>query len=183
MVICKNYNIQEFEIANKFRSLWKQHVEWTRMFIIVTVADLPDLVHTTNRLLRNPIDFANELSKYYGKEKSDVFKKLFTEHLLMSAQLVASVKSGNIKSADEDRRKWYHNADCIAKFLSDINPCFNEHEWRAMMYDHLYMTENEVICRLKGQYEAEIEEYDIIEEQALRMAEMMSEGIIKQFKK
>jgi len=182
MAVGKNYNKHKLRVMNKFRLLWEQHVEWTRMFIIGTVDDLDDISYTTNRLLRNPADFANELKKYYGAEKAGIFEKLFTEHLVIAAQFLNNAKTGNTKAADDDRRKWYANADNIAEFLSDINPYFNEHEWRAMLYDHLYMTENQAVYRFNGQYEKEIEEYDTIEQQALRMADMISEGIIKQFK-
>lgn len=95
--------------------------------------------------------------------------------------LADNLKISNVQAADEYRREWYENADDLAEFLCDINAYYNVHEWRAMLYDHLCMTENELTYRLKKDYESEISEYDSIDMQVLRIADMMSDGIIKQF--
>ncbi|WP_457945223.1 hypothetical protein [Caproiciproducens sp. LBM24188] len=68
-------------IFNTFRKLWTQHVMWTRSFIISTAADLGDLQPVTNRLLRNPADFAKALLPYYGEERAKQFSDLLTKQL------------------------------------------------------------------------------------------------------
>lgn len=169
------------EIINTSRTLWGHHTKWMRMLIISNIANLPDLNLISQRLNKNSVYFANEIEKYYGKEKADTFEKLLLSHLLISEMLIENLKIQNVQASDECRRQWYENADDIARFLAAINVHYNEHEWRAMLYDHLYMTENEMSYRLKGDYESEISEYDVIDSQILRIADMMSDGIIKQF--
>lgn len=168
-------------IINTFRKLWEQHSIWTRSFIISTAEGLGDLELVTKRLLRNPIDFANELKKYYGADKAKQFEKLLTEHLTIGAQLVNAAKAGNVNAANVARKKWYQNADQIAAFLAGINPYWSEKDWQAMLYEHLKLVEEEAIYRLKGQYAADIALYDEIETQALEMADMMATGIARQF--
>lgn len=169
------------DIINTLRTLWAQHAKWTRMLIICSVENLPDLNLVSQRLIKNSAFFADEIKKYYGKEKAKIFEDLLFNHLLTGQMLIDNVKKDNVQAADECRRQWYENADDFAEFLSDINAHYNEHEWRAMLYDHLYMTENELSYRLKGDHESEISEYDNIDSQVLRIADMMSDGIIKQF--
>ena len=82
---------------------------------------------------------------------------------------------------DQARRKWYANADDIAKFLADINHCWSETKWKAMLYDHLEMTEKEAVLRLNGKYAEDIRVFDSIEKEALKMADYMTQGIIRQF--
>ncbi|MDF2473575.1 MAG: hypothetical protein K0R21_1357, partial [Anaerocolumna sp.] len=53
--------------------------------------------------------------------------------------------------------------------------------WKEMMYDHLSMLEHEVSARIQGRYQEDIAVYDDIQKQALMMADVMSEGIIRQF--
>ncbi|MEM1483806.1 acetylglutamate kinase [Oscillospiraceae bacterium PP1C4] len=175
------YTMKQIQLMNTFRKLWEQHVMWTRSFIISTAADLGDLALVTERLLRNPIDFANELKPFYGAQKAAKFEELLKEHFLIAAQLVTAAKAGDSKAVNEQRVKWYANADQIAAFLAEINPYWNQKMWQAMLYDHLKMTENEAVSRLTGQYAADIAQYDSIENQALKMADNMSYGIIKQF--
>ena len=88
----KSCTCNQQEIINKIRKLWSQHVYWTHFFIISTAEELPDLKYVTDRLLENPIDFANILKKFYGKKKAEEFKKLLTEHLNIAGELVNADK-------------------------------------------------------------------------------------------
>lgn len=169
------------EFINLFRKLWQEHVLWTRSLIISTAADLGDLQYVTKRLLRNPTDFYTALKPFYGEEKARRFERLLTDHLVTASKLVNAAKAGDTEAADEERKKWYANADEIAKFLASINPYWSENEWKLMLHEHLKLTEDEATYRLHGQYAKDIALYDIIEDQALMMADYMAKGIKKQF--
>ncbi len=171
----------QLQVQNTLRLLWLEHVLWTRSFLVSTAFGLNDLEYVTNRLLRNPIDFANILRPLYGNQTAEEFQKLLTEHLLIAARLVNAAKAGDRTIAQEQRIKWYTNADDIAEFLSDINPNWDAKTWQAMLYEHLKMTEEEALQLLNGQYAASITQYDAIEQQALKMADEMARGVIKQF--
>jgi hypothetical protein len=170
----------QLQFSNTLRRLWIEHVLWTRFFIVSTAFSLPDLNDVTQRLLRNPKDFANALHPFYGSQTAARFEKLFTDHLLIAADLVNAAKAGNSAEVEKQRKKWYANAESIARFLTCINPCWNEKCWRSMLFDHLRMTENEAVQILSGQYERSIAQYDDIQAQALQMADIMTCGIIRQ---
>ncbi len=172
---------KKMNLINIFRKLWEQHGLWTRSFIVSTAAGLDDLELVTQRLLRNPSDFAAELRNFYGTAKAKRFEDLLTGHLTIAAQLVNAAKNGDTETVNTSRKEWYRNADEIALFLASINPYWSQTEWQAMLYDHLELVENEAIYRLQKNYAADIALYDIIEDQALAMADVMSAGIIKQF--
>ena len=168
-------------LNNTFRSLWEQHVEWTRFFIVSTANCLADLPFVTQRLLRNPCDFANVLRQFYGPRNAEQFKQLFTEHLTIAAQLVNALKAGDTPAVYCLRNEWYQNAVQIAAFLACINPCWNQAEWQGLLFTHLSLTEQEATAYLNGQYEESIALYDRIEEEALMMADIMTQGIVCQF--
>ena len=173
---CKGKNLN-----NIFRNLWEQHIMWTRSFIISTVSNLGDLQPVTKRLLQNPADFASELRQFYGDDKAKRFAKLLTDHLLIAAKLVNDAKAGDKGAVEEDRRKWYQNADEITDFLASINPNWSKQEWQNMLYSHLKMTESEATYRLTSQYASDVAIYDSIQNEALKMADYMVNGIKKQF--
>ncbi|HWQ79033.1 MAG TPA: hypothetical protein VN381_09455 [Anaerovoracaceae bacterium] len=174
-------NYDGMHLSNDLRKLWEQHVFWTRLFIVSTLAELSDLDVTTDRLLRNPTDFANILEKFYGRQNADIFRNLLEEHLTTAASVVNSAKQQNTEAVEHYSRLWYHNADQIAAFLAGINPLWSEAEWRNLLYDHLRMTTDEVLARLAGDHAREVAIFDMIEEQALDMADVMTAGIVKQF--
>lgn len=168
-------------LSNHMRLLWEQHVYWTLLFILGATFDLPNAELITNRLLRNPKDFEAILIPIYGEAIAAEFYKLFTEHLKIAAELVAAAKAGNNAAAVNAEKRWYENADQIAAFLSDINPYWSAQEWQKMLYDHLAMTKSEAVYSLTQKYADSIKEFDNVEKQALVMADMMTQGIVKQF--
>lgn len=172
------YTEAQVDLMNEFNLLWLQYVYWTRLFLISDINDLDDVQAVTNRLLRNPKDFALVFRRYYGLEKANQFENLLTQHLVLAAQLVDAAKAGNTNSVNDIRKKWYKNADDIANFLSQINPYWSESEWKKMLYEH----EKEATQLLTKEYVMSIATFDEIEKQALTMANNMAMGIIKQFR-
>lgn len=171
----------ELNLNNLIRLLWEQHVYWTRMFVISTAFDLPDLQVVTNRLLRNRTDFAAALRTFYGEDIASRFARLLTAHLTIAAEVVNAAKSGDSAAAQDAEKRWYENADEIAAFLGSINPFWSVAEWQKMLYDHLALLKTEVVYILTGQYQDSVNIFERVEQQALMMADVMTSGIIRQF--
>lgn len=169
------------DLNNNLRMLWEQHVVWTRLTIISIVENLPDVELVTKRLLRNPKDFEAALKPLYGERIASRFNNLLTSHLSIAADLVKAAKAGNSKAAEKAEKEWYANADEIADFLGSINPYWSSEGWKRMLHEHLALTKSEAVDMITKKYEASIKVYDEIEKQALQMADMMAEGIIRQF--
>lgn len=172
---------KEAALRNHFRKLWEQHVEWTRMTIISMAENLQDVDLVTKRLLRNPSDMGAVIKKFYGDAISSKFVNLFREHLVLAAQLVKAAKEGDTKTAEKAEKRWFANADEIAIFLNSINPYWSKEALRDMLYTHLRLTKSEAVSRLTKDYASDIATYEKIEEQALEMADMFTDGIVKQF--
>ena len=174
-------NYGQMNLMNELRKLWMEHVMWTKLFVVSAIAELPDLEVTTKRLLRNPSDFANILEIFYGKEKAETFRGLLEEHLKIAASIVENAKQGKEKAVEQYSKLWYSNADQIAAFLASVNPCWSEEEWKNLLYDHLRMNTDMVVTRLTGEYIKDSIISDMLIEQALAMADVMTAGIIKRF--
>ncbi|HJQ13854.1 MAG TPA: hypothetical protein VJ830_03820 [Anaerolineales bacterium] len=164
------------------RKLWEDHITWTRLVIIGVFEDLPDLDPTVQRLLQNQVEIGDAIKPFYGEEAGEQLTALLTDHILIAAEILQAAKAGDSAAQEDAIDRWYANADDIAKFLNAANPKNWPHrEMRAMMREHLDLTLEEAVAYLNGDYEASIAAYDMIHLQALEMADMLSEGIIKQF--
>ena len=170
-----------YDLMNYFRMLWEQHVTWTRLAVMAIIHELPETDLIIQRLLRSPVDFGNALRAFYGDEVAQEFQELFTSHLTIAAELVQAAKAGNAEAAADAERRWYENASQIAEFLGSINPNWSAEDWNAMLNEHLELLQANVMSMIEGNYEESINGYDDIEAQALEMADMMAEGISKQF--
>lgn len=169
------------ELVNYFRMLWEQHVVWTRMAVMGIIHELPESDLIIQRLLRNPVDFANALMAFYGEEAAQEFAQLFTEHITIAAELVQAAKAGDTEATTDADQRWHENADQIAELLGSINPNWSVDDWSAMLYEHLDLLSSNITEMLAGNYEVSINGYDEVEMQALEMADMMAEGIATQF--
>lgn len=80
-------------------------------------------------------------------------------------------------------KKWYANADDISAFLSGANPNWQKQALIDMMYKHLELTTGEFVSRLKKEWAADIDFYDRGHVHMLMFADVLTEGIVKQFPK
>lgn len=164
------------------RKLWEDHITWTRLVIIGTFEDLPDLEPTVQRLLQNQVDIGDAIKPFYGEAAGEQLTALLTDHILIAAEILQAAKNGDTAALEDAVERWYANADDIAEFLHAANPKhWPLEEMRAMMREHLDLTLEEAVTYLNGDYEASIAAYDEVHLQALEMADMLSDGIIKQF--
>ena len=123
----------------------------------------------------------DSLKLFYGERIAFKFSELLKGHLVIAAQLVKAAKAGNTREAEDLEKQWYANADEIAVLLGSINPYWSTEVWREMLHEHLRLVKSEAVSILTGKYSAGVEVYDEIEMQSLDMADMLSEGIIRQF--
>ena len=178
----KDLSAKQLELRSAMRKLWEDHITWTRVFIISAAADLPDKDAATQRLLQNQVDIGNAIKPYYGATAGDQLTALLKDHILISADVVAAAKANDQTKLADANRRWSANADQIADFLSKANPKnWPAGEMRQMMHDHLKLTTNEAIARLHGDWSGDVKAYDDVHQQILRMADMLSAGIINQF--
>jgi hypothetical protein len=170
-----------FALRTDMRRLWEEHVTWTRLAIISLTTDAPDTTATVNRLLRNQTDIGNAVKPFYGAAAGRQLTALLRQHILVAAQVIAAARRGDTNALATEQARWTANADQIAAFLHKANPAWKLGPTKAMMHEHLHLTTNEVVARLKQNWAADVRAYDAIEAQALHMADMLSAGIVQQF--
>lgn len=164
------------------RKLWEDHITWTRLYIVSAVGNLPDKDATAKRLLQNQTDIGDAVKGFYGDAAGAKLTALLKDHILIAADLIEAAKAGDTAKKDAAAKRWSENADQIAPFLSGANP---QHwpaaEMKAMMHSHLDLTTAEVVAQFQKDWSGGIAAYDKVHEQILKMADMLSSGIIGQF--
>jgi len=175
---------KQFTLRQEMRKLWEDHVTWTRLVIVSTAAGLPDLDATTQRLLQNQVDIGDAIKTFYGDAAGAKLSALLREHIIGAANLLAAAKANDQAKLAAARTAWYANADEIAAFLSGANPtAWTASGMQAMMKEHLDLTLAEAVNQLQGHYPESVADYDKVHDAILKMADMLSNGIIQQFPK
>jgi len=169
------------ELNMTMRKLWEDHITYTRNYIISALADLEDIGKVAERLLKNQDDIGDAIKPIYGDEAGKKMAALLRDHILVATEVVKAAKMGNSEELSKANKKWYANADDIAAFLSGANPNWPKNGLQDMLYKHLEYTTQEVISRLKKDWAADIEAYDKGHVHMLMFADVLTDGIVKQF--
>ncbi|HYK74878.1 MAG TPA: glycosyltransferase [Pseudoneobacillus sp.] len=136
-----------------------------------------------NRLLKNQVDIGNAIKPYYGEQAGTKLTELLKEHILIAGSIIEAAKKGDQANVDKFNKDWIRNADQIVAFLTSANPNWDKKELTDMFYTHLKLTTDEVVDRLKKDWENDIRTADTNEEHLIHMADFLTEGIVKQFPK
>lgn len=169
------------ELKTNMRKLWEDHITWTRNVICCLVDGLPGSDQAVKRLLQNQDDIGNALKPIYGDEAGNKLTALLHDHITISADVVKAAKANDKPKLDEANKKWTANADEISVFLSQVNPNWKLDDMKKMMHDHLSLTTDEAVARIKKDYDADIKAYDKVHDEILAMSDMLSDGIVKQY--
>jgi hypothetical protein len=169
------------KLRQDMRKLWTDHVVWTRDYIIAAVGGHPDAPAAAARLMRNQEDIGNAVGSVYGAAAGQQLTSLLKQHISIAVDLIKAAKAGDTAAQKAADAKWQQNGVDIADFLSKANPNWPRATLVDMMRQHLSTTTDEVVARLKGDWEADVRAYDEVYRHILAMSDALSDGIIKQF--
>lgn len=161
--------------------LWIDHGTLTHKYIVSAIANMEDKDEVLARLLRNQQDIGNAFKPYFGEDAGNKLAKLLTEHIVIGGRLIDALKAGNQADADKYNKEWFKNGDDIARFLSSINPNWSYQELRAMWDQHLKLVTEQAAARLAQNWDADIAAFDRGEDHLIKLVDMLTAGIIKQF--
>jgi hypothetical protein len=169
------------ELKLAMRKLWEDHITYTRNYIISALAGLEDISKVAERLLKNQDDIGDAIKPIYGEEAGKKLAALLRDHILIATEVVKAAKMGNTEELAKASKKWNANADDISVFLSGANPNWAKNILQDMLYKHLEFTTQEVVSRLKKNWASDIEAYDKGHVHMLMFADILTDGIVKQF--
>lgn len=165
----------------RMRSLWAQHMEWTYATVSAFVDGSPSLQPTLRRLLRNQVDIGNAVRPYYGAKAARKLTRLLEQHITEAVPVLVAAKSGDTVALGKAVKAWYANAKRIGDFLATANPHWGRRAMEQMMKEHITQTIGYASDRLQGRYARSIRDYGVAEAHMMRMADMLSHGLILQF--
>lgn len=169
----------DFKLA--MRKLWEDHIVWTRNVILNIIDGLDGTDNAVERLLKNQDDIGNAVKPFYGDDAGKKLTELLRSHITIAAELLKAAKVNDQNAFKDANKRWFDNADEIAAFLSGANPNWKKNDMEKMMHDHLTLTTDEATARLKKNFADDVAAYDKVHDEILMMADVLADGIIKQF--
>jgi hypothetical protein len=100
---------------------------------------------------------------------------------MIAVEIIDAAKKGDDPWFKDANDKWDRNAEEIAGLLSSANPNWPQPDVLDLLMQHLDLTRNEVVARLKKHHHDDVEAFDQIYTEILTVADVLSDGLIKQF--
>ncbi|MDN5861371.1 MAG: hypothetical protein L0H84_22445, partial [Pseudonocardia sp.] len=172
---------QARSLKQAMRRLWSDHAIWTRQYIVAAIDGKPEADAAAKRLLRNQTDIGQAVAGFYGEEAGAALTNLLTQHVTIAVDIVDAATKKDAARFDTANKAWDRNADEIASLLSSANPNWPKRDVLDLLMQHLNLTRDEVTAHLKRRRPADVKAFDLIQTEILTLADVLSDGIIKQF--
>lgn len=172
----------EYDLRKAMNDLWTEHGIWTRDYIIAAIAESPSQKAAATRLMQNQDDIGNAIATYYGQSAGQRLTELLKDHISIAVKIVDAAKQNNKSDLNNLNTQWKANARDIAQFLSKANPNYWKlADLQTMLYMHLDLTTQEVVNRLKKDWQADVANFDKVISQLRDMGDTFANGIVSQF--
>lgn len=173
---------QYLELNKAMRKLWSDHMHWTLATVDAFFNEPNQLDVKLNRLLENQKQIGAAIVPFYGRAAGDKLTKLLTEHIEGAVPVLKAAQANDKAALDKALAAWYKNAKEIADFLSSANPG----NWPASVTEsalemHITHTTEYAVNILKGDYASSIKGFEEALHHMLMLADVLTEGIEKQF--
>lgn len=163
------------------RRLWSDHVIWTRQYLMAAVAGTPDAGAAAARLLRNQEDIGNAIAGFYGDAAGHQLTELLKQHITVAVDIIDAAKQGAGEAFRAANEQWDRNAEAIADLLSSANPHWPRADVLDLLMQHLNLTRDEVQARINRKRTASVAAFDQIYTEILTVADVLTDGVVKQF--
>ncbi|WP_255769771.1 hypothetical protein [Pseudarthrobacter sulfonivorans] len=172
----------QLELRLSMRTLWAQHMEWTRLAIVDFASGSAGFDTTAGRLLQDQADIGDAIKPFYGDAAGARLTTLLQTHITEFVGLFQAAKAQDAAGLETAKTAVYANAREIADFLAAANPqSWKQDEMRSMMKEHIDQTISYGSAELNGRYAEGIATYDLAEQHMLMMADDLSDVIINAF--
>jgi hypothetical protein len=166
-----------------FRKLFTDHANYTYLYILSEVNQLPNLKVITERLLQNQVDIGDAMKPIVGEETGNAVTKLLKEHILAASnatkKAIANNRDNTKKSKDnldEAIKKVFENSEEVSRGLSNINPqILPFKEVHKHFNEHNTMVLELVVLNIQGNFKKAITEYDCYYTHILGFSDMLSQ--------
>lgn len=170
------------KLNTDMHKLWADHMQWTYATVDAFFHDNNSLNAKLERLLQNQQEIGNSIKPYYGEAAGNQLAQLLTEHIQLAVPVLTAAKNNDQAALNTALANWYANADDIAHFLTNANPNqWTKMEMEHMMKMHIDQTVGYSVDLLNNNSASAVQKYDEAFNHMMEMADMLSEGIAKQF--
>lgn len=169
------------ELRMEMRRIWDDQATYTRNFIIAALEMSPDQGPVIDAFLSHQVVIAGALAPFYGEAASNQLALLLREHVFVTGDLLRTISEGDVERVPRAHANWVDNCQQIAAYLAMLNPRWNRKQLDAALQAYLDLTMDEIAGRSIRNWEHDVTAYERVSAHTARLADFISNGIIRQF--
>ena len=171
----------DMELNQDFRLAWEQLAYWTRMYLLSDKANAADVDSVATRLNQVPAAMADIFGKYYPPDVTAKLQQALTSYVTNTIELINAAKKNDSAKADAAEAKLQQDVNDLSEILSNMNINYDKATLQNVLSEYLTLTSRQIVARVSGQFADDISTFDEAEQQALKAADYLSNGIMNQF--
>ncbi len=182
--MAEHAGMTRIELRLALRDLWVEHIFWVRNVALTTkLGDTDAAKIAEGQVVQNAKNIANSISPYYGQQASDKLFKLLAGHYGAIKDYMTAAYAGNKEAENAAVGKLKENADEIASFLSSANPNWKKEVLVSALVTHGEQHIAQINAISSKDYVSEAKTWDAMRKHVYVIADVLANGIVKQFPK
>ncbi|MEL7654682.1 MAG: hypothetical protein AAGU75_02100 [Bacillota bacterium] len=173
-----NFTSGQINLIFKSRMLWRDMGSWTRTYIISLFAGIGDQEVVSQRLHKVPLEFGNTFKVFFGEAITEHITNLLTNYITLLQSIFNAQKIDDIDAVKNYTKQLYETIDQLAAYLAQINPFWQENDWKNFLYNYTQMVIDESATFLERDYVRNIEIYDRLLSLSSVIGDYFSEGLL-----
>ena len=158
---------------------WLEMTTWTRAYIISRAINSDYANKAYEKLRQVPIQYGNLMKTFFIEEMVNQNLQLIDTHINLINNLVTALINNNQEEVNNTVQLLYQNSDERAAILAQMNPYLDQTQWRAILYNFLRSTIDEITTFLTGDLERNIDIYQRLIDQSEQISNIFSESLFK----
>ncbi|MDF2654467.1 MAG: hypothetical protein K0R19_941 [Bacillota bacterium] len=172
---CITYS--QMNLIFNIRIAWRRLVTWTRAYQISRYMGIGTEEELFCRLYHEVQNFSDMIQIIFGREISRRNAGFLINNTIILRDLISAHLAGDMEAIDRNLARFYQNINENAAFLAEINPYWNENEWRDMLETYLQYTIEEANAFASGTYKEDIQIFDLRTDLSNIMGDIFAKGL------
>ena len=170
--------LNQTELVFESRIIWRNLANWIREYLVSTYAGYGIQAEAEKKIRSVLLGHSNYLNLIFGKESSQQYDNLMSDYVSLIKSLVAAQIKGDVNAVDEYTKQLNKNTDQRAILAAQMNPFWEESEWKNLISQFNQLTIEESTTLLKKQYTKNIAIYDDIIDLTTKIGDYYSKGLL-----
>ncbi|MBR0598489.1 hypothetical protein [Sinanaerobacter chloroacetimidivorans] len=168
---------EQMSLIKDLRFLMTQFAYLTRDYIKSIIYNLGDSAAIANKLHNIPLKIKALVDMIFGASTGDELINLLLKNVSYLEDIVNAMLFGHFSFMYDSIKYFYHNADALAKYFAQINPYWDESQWKKLLYIYNEDLINDTNAIISRSFKDELDMFDKLLQDALAIADYLAEGI------